>query len=163
MPTHNDLPRLHHLLSLFFGDEGLHFHSTRMNDFITAAFAEHDDEYQPNIPRLLHTQNDLLRLLDAAYLLQHNPIPPLLVPEEKVFDHIKRIRAVLEDWEDFPSYLRTNEWFRPEGVLEEFFAMQSIDGWKDAVQALLESAIGEGSPLERLSEIQSGFVVIMMH
>ena len=68
MTRYTTTTRLHSLLLTFFGDESLSFHSRRLHTFFTAAFAEPDDDTNedqtPSIPNLLHTQNDLLRLLD---------------------------------------------------------------------------------------------------
>lgn len=162
MSSHKETTRLHHLLPLFFGDETLSFHSQRMQEFFLAAFAEPDEDYQPRIPKLLHAQHDLLRLIDAAHLLWQHFDPMPQTNDTNVSHHIKRIRAVLENWDDFPSHLHSSEWGHPEVVLEEFFAMQSVDEWKDVVMALLQSAIGEGSPFTSLSEWQWGFAISML-
>jgi hypothetical protein len=163
MPTYTNSTRIHHLLSLYFADESLRFHSTHLHKFFLAAFAESDEDHQPNITRLLHQHNNLLRLLEAAHLLhQHATENPTAV-NPNAWQHLKRIRAAVEDWDDFPSYLHSSEWSQPETVLAEFFAMQSVDEWKDVLHALLQSAIGQGSPFDVLTEMQMGFVVSGMH
>ncbi|MBO9659743.1 MAG: hypothetical protein J7527_13055 [Chitinophagaceae bacterium] len=166
--TNTSLTRLHSLLLSFFGDETLHFHSTRLSSFFNAAFADaaFDDEETscpPNIPRLLHCQNNLQRLLDAAHLL-HQHLPHRATPYRPcVFKQLKHIYPLLNDWDDFPSHLHPHEWCNPETVLEEFFSVQPIDEWKNAVSGLLESALGEGSPFTAMSEKQLGFIVLMLH
>ncbi len=128
---------IHYLLDDFFGDEGLQFHSKRMNDFFTSVFVDPMEDHKSKVSLLLYTQNDLLRLLDAAHLLQNNLKPLLVIPGLKVFDQIRKIRAMLEDWDDFPAHLRMLKWYRPELVLQECFAQQTIDEWKEALQGLL--------------------------
>ncbi len=166
--TNTSLTRLHSLLLAFFGDETLHFHSTRLSSFFNAAFADaaFDDEETsctPNISRLLHCQNNLQRLLDAAHLL-HQHLPHRATPYRPcVFKQLKHVYPLLNDWDDFPSHLHPHEWCNPETVLEEFFSFQSIDEWKNAVSGLLESALGEGSPFTAMSEKQLGFIVLMLH
>ncbi|MET0462874.1 MAG: hypothetical protein ABW007_06960 [Chitinophagaceae bacterium] len=167
--TNKNLTRLHSLLLAFFGDETLHFHSTRLSNFFNAAFAdaEFDEEetetYTPNIPRLLHCQNNLQRLLDAAHLL-HQHFPHRVTPARPcVFKQLQHIYPLLNDWNDFPSHLHPHEWCNPETVLEEFFRFQPIDDWKNAVSGLLESALGERPLIATLSEKQLGFVILMLH
>jgi hypothetical protein len=165
--TNKNLTRLHSLLLAFFGDETLHFHSIRLSNFFNAAFAdaEFDEEetYTPNIPRLLHCQNNLQRLLDAAHLL-HQHFPHRVTHYRPcVFKQLQHIYPLLNDWDDFPSHLHPHEWCNPETVLEEFFRFQPIDDWKNAVNGLLESAVGEGSPFNTMSEKQIGFIILLLH
>ncbi|MCG2616974.1 hypothetical protein LZZ85_21940 [Terrimonas sp. NA20] len=167
--TNKNLTRLHSLLLAFFGDETLHFHSIRLSNFFNAAFAdaEFDDEetetYTPNIARLLHCQNNLQRLLDAAHLL-HQHFPHQVTPYRPcVFKQLQHIYPLLNDWDDFPSHLHPHEWCNPETVLEEFFRFQPIDDWKNAISGLLESSLGEGSPYTTMSEKQIGFIVLLLH
>jgi hypothetical protein len=130
MPADKDLTRIHYLFDDFFGDEGLQFHSKRMNDFFASVFVDPMGDHKPKISLLLYTQNDLLRLLDAAYLLQNNLKPLLVIPGLKVFDQIRKIRAMLDDWDDFPAHLRMLEWYKPELVLQECFALQQSTNGK---------------------------------
>lgn len=160
MTTVVDVQRIHYLLDEFFGDEGLQFHSKRMNDFFAATFVDPMEDNKLNISRLLYTQNDLLRLLDAAYLLRTNLKPLLVIPGHKVLEQVRNIRAMLDDWDDFPTHLRMLEWYKPELVLQECFELQTIDEWKDALQGLLQSVIRCDSLFERLSEVQGGFIVL---
>lgn len=165
--TNISLPRLYTLLLTFFGDETLHFHSTRLSSFLTAAFVEpneDDDEIPlPNIPRLLHTHNDLHRLLDAAHLLYEITPTANRSKQTNPIKQLKHLRTLITDWDDFPSHLHPYEWCNPETILHEFFNLQPIDGWKDTINALLQSAIGEGSPITSLSETQIAYAIPMLH
>lgn len=54
MTTVVDVQRIHYLLDDFFGDEGLQFHSKRMNDFFAATFVGFATNPEPRWPRKLH-------------------------------------------------------------------------------------------------------------
>lgn len=163
MKPYNDLERIDNLLGEFFGDEGLDFATERISDFFQYAFSSPYERNEPMISRLLYTHYDILKLIEAAYLLPNNLLPRICVPTENFIATAKQIRSELENWDEFPSHLKPREWQQPEQVIDEFFDLQTVDEWKDAVQGLLQSAIGESSVSERLTEVQFGFVVIQIH
>ncbi|TXJ27621.1 MAG: hypothetical protein E6Q24_07235 [Chitinophagaceae bacterium] len=163
MKPYNDLQRIENLLLEFFGDEGLDFATERISDFFEYVFSSFCERSEPEVSRLLYTHYDILKLIEAAYLLPANLLPVLHMPTENYITTAKQIRAELENWDEFPSHLKPQEWSKPERVIEEFFELQTIDEWKDAVQGSLQSAIGCSSISERLTEVQFGFIIIQIH
>lgn len=163
MKVYTDLNRIETLLHEFFGDEGLDFATERIADFFQYVFSGSYERSEPEVSRLLYTHFDILRLIEAAYLLPHNLLPNFHQPTENFITIAKQIRGELENWEEFPSHLKPREWRMPEAVIDEFFDLQTIDEWKDAVQGALQSAIGCSSISERLTEVQFGFIVIQIH
>jgi|GEM_PF-3554016 len=163
MKPYTDIERIQTLLHEFFGDEGLNFATERISDFFQYVFSAPCERSEPEVSRLLYIHFDLLRLIEAAYLLPHNLLPDFNQPTENFITTAKQIRAELESWDEFPSHLKPQEWRKPETVIDEFFELQTIDEWKDAVQGSLQSAIGCSSISERLTEVQFGFIVIQIH
>lgn len=163
MKPYSDLERIENLLNEFFGDEGLDFATERISNFFQSVFSGSPERSEARISRLLYTHYDMLKLIEAAYLLPANLLPDLHQPTENFITTAKQIRAELENWDEFPSHLKPQEWRKPETVIDEFFELQTIDEWKDAVQGSLQSAIGCSSVSERLTEVQFGFIVIQIH